>query len=76
MTLLLKYFKFSLIFLIRDIWLYVLTFPILILIKVFNKFLKIRFGKCRIDVIGNSFFNLDSYLGEVKLSKKKYNDFF
>ena len=76
MTLLLKYFKFSLIFLIRDIWLYVLTFPILILIKVFNKFLKIRFGKCRIDVIGNSFFNLDSYLGELKLSKKRYNDFF
>tara|TARA_Y100000590_G_scaffold360606_1_gene416965 strand:- start:506 stop:1738 length:1233 start_codon:yes stop_codon:yes gene_type:complete len=68
--------KKIIIFLFFDIWFFLLASLIILLIRTVLYSLPIRFGRVRSDVIGNGFFNLDCYLGEKKISSKKFYDFF
>ena len=76
MHLLQKYLKISIIFIILEIWCYFIALTIIIFLRLFNNYFNFRFGRCRIDVIGNSFFNLDCYIGENKITEKNYKDYF
>ena len=71
-----NYLKLIILFLILEIWLYFLASIFILFLRKFKKYFNIRFGKCRVDVIGNSIHNLDCYIGEKKISKKNSKDYF
>jgi putative glycosyltransferase (TIGR04372 family) len=66
------YLKFFLI----EIWLYLISFPIIIILRIIFSFYPIRIAPCRSSVIGNSIAYLDLYLLNKKNEKKKYFDIF
>ena len=72
----LKCLKLLIVFFLIEVWLFAIALILILFLRVFNKYFNIRFGKWRIDVIGNSIHNLDCYIGEKKLFNINSRDYF
>ena len=68
--------KISINFILFEIWLFLISFPLIIIFRTIFSFYPIRIAPCRSSVIGNSIAYLDLYLLNKKNEKKKYFDVF
>ena len=68
--------KIFLKFILFEIWLYLISLPLIIIFRAIFFIYPIRIAPCRSSVIGNSIAYLDLYLLNKKNEKKKYYDIF